>query len=56
MSCAAVRMGKNSNVHKRQSFHEADLQREREEEQRRVAKKEKMQAYAIVVRRHGVCV
>lgn len=40
-------MGKNSNVHKRQSFHEADLQREREEEQRRAAKKEKMQAKAL---------
>eukprot|EP00908_Phaeocystis_cordata_P026184 Transcript_8653.p1 GENE.Transcript_8653~~Transcript_8653.p1 ORF type:complete len:193 (-),score=48.32 Transcript_8653:162-740(-) len=37
-------MGKNSNVHKRKTFHDADLQREREEEVRRAAKKEKMQA------------
>mmetsp|Transcript_16451 Transcript_16451/g.33214 ORF Transcript_16451/g.33214 Transcript_16451/m.33214 type:complete len:118 (-) Transcript_16451:170-523(-) len=37
-------MGKNSNVHKRKTFHEADLEREREEEVRRAAKRKKMQA------------
>ena len=37
-------MGKNSNVHKRKTFHDADLEREREEEARKVDKKKKMQA------------
>ena len=35
-------MGKNSNAHKRSTFHDADLQREREEDAKRGAKREKM--------------